>query len=158
VTIDEIADLLVSSEAEALPSGNYVNRRGVLGYFMQVKCGPHWCKVSVSHVERHADRTTAKELNEIDPRSLQPAVAIPVESTTDAFRSPEGRRAPLNKYENTAGIEGIWAEFRFERNWYMISVSHIDLPARLSTTELETLTDEFLYQQGGQKKRRRFQW
>jgi hypothetical protein len=58
MTIDEIADLLVSPEAELLPTGNYLNRRGVLGYFMQVKCGAHWCKVSVSHAERNSDRTT----------------------------------------------------------------------------------------------------
>jgi len=158
VTADEIADLLVSPDAEVLPSGNYMNRRGVLGYFMQVKCGPHWCKVSISHAERHSDRTTASELNEIDPRSLQRSIAIPVESITEAFKSQEGRKASLNRYENAAGIEGIWAEFRFEQNWYMLSVSRIDLPARLSRTELETLTDDFLYQQGGQKKRRRFQW
>jgi hypothetical protein len=31
MTIDEIADLLLSSEAELLPAGNYVNRRGVDG-------------------------------------------------------------------------------------------------------------------------------
>jgi hypothetical protein len=34
LTIDEIADLLVSAEAEILPAGNYVNRRGILGYFL----------------------------------------------------------------------------------------------------------------------------
>ena len=158
MTIDEIADLLVSPEAELLPTGNYLNRRGVLGYFMQVKCGAHWCKVSVSHAERHSDRTTAKELNEINPQSLKPTVAIPVQSIAEAFRSVAGRKAQLNTYENASGIEGIWTEFHFEGNWYMTSVSHIDLPARMSNSQLEMLTDEFLYQQGAQKKRRQFRW
>ena len=35
LAIDEIADLLVSSETELLPAGNYVNRRCIIGYFMQ---------------------------------------------------------------------------------------------------------------------------
>ena len=155
LTIDEIADLLVSPEAEILPAGNYVNRRGVLGYFMQVKCGAHWCKVSMSHVERHSDRTTARELNEIDPRTLRPSVVIPVQSIADALRSPQGRTAFLDTYENATGIEGIWTEFQFEGNWYMVSVSHIDLPTRMSNAELEMVADEFLLHQGNLRGRRR---
>src|SRR5260370_41872815 len=98
MTSDEIAELLLSAEGELLPAGNYVNRRGVLGYFMQVKCGAHWCKVSVSHVERHSDRTTAKELNEIDPRTLRPTVIIPVQSIADTLKSSQGRKALVNTY------------------------------------------------------------
>jgi hypothetical protein len=158
MTIDEIAELLVSAEGELLPAGNYVNRRGVLGYFMQVKCGAHWCKVSVSHVERHCDRTTAKELNEIDLKTLKPAVVIPAQSIADALKSSEGRRARLDKYENASGIEGLWTEFYFDGNWYMVSVSHIDLPARISNAELEMVADEFLSQQGNMKNKRRFRW
>jgi|ERR1700674_2871936 len=157
MTIDEIAELLLSAEGELLPAGNYVNRRGVLGYFMQVKCGSHWCKVSVSHAERHSDRTTARELNEIDPRTLKPAVVIPAQSIADALKSSEGRRARLDKYENASGIEGLWTEFCFDGNWYMVSVSHIDLPARISNAELE-IADEFLSQQGNMKKKRRCRW
>lgn len=155
LTSDEIAELLLSAEAEILPAGNYVNRRGILGYFMQVKCGTHWSKVSVSHAERHSDRTTAKELNEIDPRTLRPTVAIPLQSIAEALKSPQGRTAALDTYENASGIEGIWTEFHFEGNWYMVSVSHIDLPARISNAELEMVADEFLRQQSG-KHRRRF--
>jgi hypothetical protein len=158
MTIDEIADLLLSPEAEVLPSGNYENRRGVLGYFMQVKCGAHWCKVSVSHVERHSDRTTPNELNELDERTLKPAVAIPVRSIAEAFKSAQGRTAHLEIYENTSGIEGLWTEFRFEDNWYMVSVSSIDLPARISRAELEMITDHFLSQQGNMNRPRRFRW
>jgi hypothetical protein len=91
----------------------------------------------VSHVERHSDRTTAKELNEIDPRTLKPAVAIPVQSIAEALKSSQGRASQLHTYENTSGIEGIWTEFHFEDNWYMVSVSHIDLPARMSNEEFE---------------------
>lgn len=158
MTMDEIAELLVSAEGELLPSGNYVNRRGVLGYFMQVKCGAHWCKVSVSHVERHSDRTTAKELNEIDPKTLNLGVVIPAQSIANALKSSEGRRARLDKYENASGIEGLWTEFHFERNWYMVSVSHIDLLTRVSNAELEIIADEFLSQQGNMKKKRHFRW
>jgi hypothetical protein len=156
MTSDEIADLLLSPEAEFLPAGNYVNRRGVVGYFMQVKCGDHWCKVSVSHVERHFERTTASELNEIDPRTLRPTVAIPAETIANALKSSEGRKAPLNTYENASGIEGLWTEFYFEGHWYMVGVSHIDLPAHISSAELEMIADEFLAQQGNTKRRRRF--
>ncbi len=156
MTTDEIADLLLSMEAEYLPGGNYVNRRGVVGYFMQVKSGSHWCKVSVSHVERHIDRTTASELNEIDPRTLKPATAIPADAIANALRSPVGRTAPLNAYENASGIEGLWTEFCFEGHWYMVSVSHIDLPVRISSAELEMIADEFLAQQGNMNRRRRF--
>ena len=100
MTIDEIADLLLSPEAELLPASNYVNRRGVLGYFLQVKCGAYWCKASVSHVERHSDRTTVKELSEINAKTLKPAVAIPVQSLAHALKSTQGRTANLNTYEN----------------------------------------------------------
>lgn len=155
MTMDEIADLFVSPEAETLPRGNYLNRRGVLGYFMQVKCGTHWCKVSVSHAECHSDRTTLQELNEINPLTLRPTIVIPDQSIAAAFRSVAGRQARLKTYENASGIEGIWTEFHFEENWYMVSVSHIDLPTRISNSELEILTDEFLYQQGAQNRRRR---
>lgn len=158
MTIDEIADLLLSPEAEFLPAGNYVNRHGVVGYFMQVKCGEHWCKVSVSHVERHFDRTTANELNEIDSRTLKPTVVIPTDAITNALKSSEGRKAPLNTYENASGIEGFWTEFYFEGRWYMVGVSHIDLPARISSAELEMIANEFLAQQGNMKRRRRFRW
>jgi hypothetical protein len=158
MTIGEIADLLLSAEAEFLPSGNYVNRRGVLGYFMQIKSGRNWCKVSVSHVERHSDRTTAKELNEIDPRTLKVVVGIPVEAIANALKSSEGKKAHLHVYENASGIEGLWTEFCVEENWYMVSVSHVDLPAFISNSELEMVADEFLSQQGNMKKRRRFGW
>jgi hypothetical protein len=156
VTTDEIAYLLLSPEAEFLPAGNYVNRRGVVGYFMQVKCGNHWCKVSVSNVESDLDRTGARELHEIDPRTLRPTVTIPIEAMAGALKSPAGRMAPINTYENASGIEGIWTEFYFEGHWYMVGVSHIDLPARISSTELEMIADEFLAQQGNMNRRRRF--
>lgn len=52
VTLREAADLILLTEAELLLLGTYVNRRGVRGYFVQIKCGNHWCKVSVSHAER----------------------------------------------------------------------------------------------------------
>lgn len=156
MTIDEIADLLLSPEAELLASGNYTNRRDVLGYFMQIKCGAHWCKVSVSDAEHHSDRTTASELNEIDPLKLKPTVAIPAQAIADALKSFVGRNARLHTYENALGIEGIWTEFCFNGNWYMISVSHIDLRARVSNAELEMMTDEFLSQQGSMIRRRRF--
>ena len=40
----------------------------------------------------------------------------------------------------------------------MVSVSHIDLPTRISNTGLEMVADEFLYQQGNLKRRYRFRW
>jgi hypothetical protein len=104
------------------------------------------------------ERTTASELNEIDPRTLRPTVTIPAETIANALKSSEGRKAPLNTYENASGIEGLWTEFYFEGHWYMVGVSHIDLPARISSSELDMLADEFLAQQGNMKRRRRFRW
>jgi len=40
----------------------------------------------------------------------------------------------------------------------MVSVSHIDLPARISNAELEMIADEFLSQQGNMKKKRWLRW
>jgi hypothetical protein len=34
---EEVADLIVSPQAETLLRGNYVNKRGVRGYFVQIK-------------------------------------------------------------------------------------------------------------------------
>ena len=63
LTLNEVADLIDSRNAELLRWGNYLNRRGIRGYYMQVKCGDHWCKISVSHADRHADRITVNELD-----------------------------------------------------------------------------------------------
>jgi hypothetical protein len=158
VTLDEVADLIAAPASELLSTGNYVNRRGILGYFMQVKCGDHWCKVSVSHAERHSDRLSVEELDRIDPTNLRPAVIIPVPSISAALRSSAGRDTPINTYLNAAGIEGIWAEFRFEGNWYMLSVSHIDVPTHASPADLEMIADEFLRQQSHNHGRRRIRW
>ena len=58
MTLHEVADLIVSPQAETLLRGNYVNKRGVRGYFVQIKCGNHWCKVSVSNADHHSARVT----------------------------------------------------------------------------------------------------
>src|ERR1017187_229773 len=74
VTLNEVADLIVSPEAEHLSRGNCLNRRGIRGYYLQLKCGSNWCKISVSHADRHSDRITVVELDEIDPTTLQPSL------------------------------------------------------------------------------------
>jgi hypothetical protein len=153
VTLNEVADLVVSPEAEALSRGNYLNRRGILGYYLQLKCGSNWCKVSVSHADRH--RTTVTELDEIDPNTLQPAVIIPVSSIAAALKSPAAEQAPTSSYLNNAGVEGIWAEFYYQGNWYMVGVSHVDVPAYATPDDLERIADELLWQQGQRKYRRR---
>lgn len=37
MTLNEIADLIISPEAEHVASGNYLNRRGVRGYYLQLR-------------------------------------------------------------------------------------------------------------------------
>lgn len=158
MTLDEVGDLLVSELTETIAKGNYTNRRGVLGYYLKTKSGQHWCKVSVSHAERHADRTSLEELNAIEPGSLGEAVGIPTQSISLALKSSIAREAPLQKYENVNGIEGLWAEFQYQGNWYMVSVSHIDIPARMKSSELEMIADELLRQQGDRVHRRAKRW
>lgn len=155
LSLSEVADLLTSSHAEQLCNGNYENRRGVRGYYLQTKCGNHWCKISISHADRHAGRISAEELDAIDLNTLQTTVVIPTDSIASALKSSSAEQAVVHPYTNSSGVEGNWAEFCFHGNWYMISVSHMDVPAYASPEELEMLADEFLRQQSS-KNRRRF--
>jgi hypothetical protein len=155
MTLNEVADLIVSPEAEALSRGNYLNRRGIPGYYLQLKCGSNWCKVSVSHANRHSDRTTVTELDEIDPNTVRHADIIPVSSISAALKSPAAEQAPISSYFNNVGVEGIWGEFYYQGNWYMVSVSHVDVPAYATPDDLERIADELLWQQGPRKYRRR---
>jgi hypothetical protein len=156
ITLHEIADLLVSHEAEQLCCGNYLNRRGVRGYYLQVKCGNHWCKVSVSHVERHSARLTVEELDGLNPEMLSAVmVAIPTTSISSALRSGEAEQAPIERYVNSSAVEGIWSEFYRDGNWYMVSLSQVEVPAYASRNELERIADDFLSQQVGRMGHRR---
>ena len=92
MTLSEVADLIISPEAEFLMRGNYVNRRGVRGYFVQIKCGNHWCKVSVSDADYHSGRITVGELDALNGSMLQTAVVIPARSLYWAFKSAQCRR------------------------------------------------------------------
>lgn len=155
MTLNEVADLISSPETERLTCGNYMNRRDARGYYLQVKCGDHWCKVSVSHADRHSERITADELHEIDRSTLQPIV-IPTDSISSALRSQAAEAASLSKYENSSAVEGMWAEFYHNGHWYMISVSSIDIQVYARPEELETAADEFLWQQGHGRRPGRF--
>src|SRR5436305_372739 len=149
MTLNEVADLIDSRNAELLRWGNYLNRRGVRGYYMQMKCGDHWCKISVSDADRHADRITVNELDEIGADVQEDTTKIPRISISFALRTAGHlEEVAVNRYLNSAGVEGIWSEFYFESNWYMVSVSHIDVPVYAALDELERIADEFLRQQG----------
>jgi hypothetical protein len=156
VTLNEIADLITSSEAEHLSLGNYVNRRRIGGYYVQLKCGRNWCKISVSHADRHSDRITVAELDDIDPNALQPAVIIPLSKISEALKSPAAEQASISRYLNNAAVEGVWTEFYHNGNWYMVSVSHLDVPAHAKPEEIEKIAGEFLWQQGQSRKKRRY--
>jgi hypothetical protein len=131
LAFDEIAGLIASPHAELLCRGNYVNRRGVRGYYIQVKCADHWCKVSISHVDRNYSRLTIDELDALDGSRLESAVtSIPIPAIVSAFEVASRTNGTLNKYSNASGIEGLWAEFLHDGSWYMVSVSHVDVPAR----------------------------
>jgi hypothetical protein len=154
LSLSEVADLLTSPHAEQLCHGNYTNRRGIRGYYVQLKCGQNWCKVSVSHAERCAARVTPEELEAINPDTLQTSVVIPIASISLALKSASGEQTEMHTYTNCSGIEGNWAEFYFQGSWYMVSVSHVDVPAVASREELEMMADEFLRQQLGRGRRR----
>jgi hypothetical protein len=156
MTLSEVADLIISPEAELLLRGTYVNRRGVRGYFVQIRCSSHWCKVSVSHAERHAARITVDELDRINGTMLQPALVIPTSSISGALKSSSAGETAVNTYLNSAAVEGVWAEFHHEGSWFMVSVSHIDVPVRANSEDLERIADEFLLQQGARRFRRRY--
>jgi hypothetical protein len=154
MTLNEIADLIISPESEHLSCGNYINRRGIRGYYVQLKCGSNWCKISVSHADRHADRITFVELNEIDPITLQPALVIPISSISAALKSPQAGQAAIEIYFNNVAVQGLWAEFYENGNWYMVSVSNVDVPRCTRPDELERIADEFLWQQGHVRRKR----
>jgi hypothetical protein len=156
VTLSEVADLIISTEAEFLVRGNYVNRRGVRGYFVQLKCANHWCKVSVSNAEHHSGRITIDELNELNGDTLIASAVIPARSLWRAFTSAIASNAVIHPYQNSGGVDGIWAEFHHDGSWYMVSVSHIDVPVNATHEELDRLADEFLLQQGRKRERRKF--
>lgn len=156
MTLSEAADLIISPEAELLLHGTYVNRRGVRGYFVQIKCGNHWCKVSVSHAERHAARITVDELDSINATMLQPALVIPTSSISGALKSRAAEETAVNTYLNSAAVEGVWADFHHEGSWYMVSVSHMDVPVYAKSEDLERIANEFLAQQGARRFRRRY--
>jgi hypothetical protein len=144
VTLHEIADLLLSPMAECLSHGNYLNRRGIRGYYVQIKCGNHWCKVSVSHADRHSARITIGELNALDPSTLFPALVIPISSISTALKSSDAEQVPTNCYRNSTGIEGIWTEFHHRGNWYMVSLSAAaSIPAPFSVWLQSTTQDRF---------------
>jgi len=156
MTLNEVADLIASPEAESLSRGNYLNRRGIRGYYLQLKCGNNWCKISVSHADRHSDRITVVELDELDLTTLQPALVIPVSSISAALKSSVAEQAAIQIYFNNSAVEGVWAEFYHNGNWYMVSVSHVEVPAYAKPEELERIADEFLWQQGQARRKRRY--
>src|ERR1700675_4978821 len=116
LTLNEVADLLISPEAEQLCQGNYTNRRNIRGYYVQLKCGNHWCKVSISHADKHSARITAEELEAIDHNTLQRSVVIPIDSISSALKSSSGEQAEMHSYTNSSGVEGNWAEFYSQGN------------------------------------------
>lgn len=154
MTLSEVADLIISTEAEVLARGNYVNRRGVRGYFVQLKCANHWCKVSVSNADHHSGRITIEELDKLNAGLLQKSTVIPARCLWRACNSVAATDAAIHSYQNSAGVDGIWAEFQHDGNWYMVSVSHIDIPACATPDELDRLASEFLDQQGPKRPKR----
>ena len=86
---------------------------------------------------------------------LQPAVVVPNSSISCALKSRAAEETSINTYLNSAAVEGIWAAFHHEENWYMVSVSHIDVPVYATSEELDRMADEFLSQQGARKLRKR---
>lgn len=102
----------------------------------------------MSHADRHSARITVDELQNIHPGTLiAAAVAIPRDAISAALKSPEAELASIEKYMNNSAVEGIWSEFHHGGNWYMISLSQVEVPARPTRSELERMTDEFLSQQ-----------
>lgn len=160
MTLKEVADLIESLDATPLVWGNYFNRRNVRGYYLQTKCGFHWCKISVSHADHHSNRITIDELDAINTEMLDGKLVIPTHSIVSALRSTSAEEIQVNKYLNSTYVEGIWAEFHHAHSWYMVSVSHIDMPLKAKPEDLDRLADEFLWQQEGRKKlpKRRFRW
>jgi hypothetical protein len=156
MALNEVADLIVSPETESLSRGNYLNHRGIRGYYLQLKCRNNWCKISVSHADRHSDRMTVVELDELDLTTLQPALVIPVSSISTALKSSAAQQASIEIYFNNSAVEGVWAEFYHDGNWYMVSVSHVDVPVYAKPEELERIADEFLWQQGQARRKRRY--
>jgi len=160
VTLQEVADLIESVDATPVAWGNYLNRRDIRGYYLQTKCSLHWCKVSVSNADRHSERVTIQELESITKEMLDGKLIIPTYSIASALRSKSAEQASLNQYFNNSHVEGMWAEFHHGQSWYMVSVSHIDIPSKAKPEELDRIADELLWQQERMRpiRKRRFRW
>jgi len=156
MTLKEIGGLILRPEVECLFSGNYTNRRGIRGYYVQLASTNIWCRVSVSHADRHSDRISVSELEAAHTAVRQTGVFIPTRSIAKALESEEAQGTPIRTYFNSAGIRGMWAEFYYEGNWYMLNISQVDAKEYLRQNhwKKDRITNEFLREQGKKYRRR----
>jgi hypothetical protein len=147
MTLSEVADLITSQRTVELAHGNYYNRRFVRGYYVQLKCADHWCKISISNVDQLIARISVRELDAVDPSALTLDEIIPLNSIATAVKWASDS-TNLQPYNNSSMVPGVWTEFRYGNNWYMISVSHVDVPLRATPAQKDRIADEFLEQQG----------
>ncbi len=149
MTISELADFL-SLEPATLFHGNYRNRRGLIGYFVQLQCGEHWVKVSVSNASSGNGGISRDELGAMTKDDLIAETPFPVSLRTiaAAIRHIASRGTEWKPYENAVYVPGVWLEERLTEHWYMVSVSRVEGLNDIPPERLDEPADEFLRRMG----------
>ena len=149
MTISELADFL-TLEPEILFDGNYRNRRGIVGYFVQLKCDDHWVRVSVSNVASVHGGMSVAEMDVLTKADLiaQKPFIVKVRTIGMALRQIGVRGCEWKPYENSMFVPGVWLEQEFGGHWYMVSVSRVEGLDRASPERIDEGADEFLRRMG----------
>lgn len=149
MTIDELADFL-AAEPGVLLNGNYRNKRGHIGYFVQLQCGDHWVKVSVSNVVSTQMGISPEKLDAMSKEDLisEKPFIVPLRWIARAIHRIGLRGAEWKSYDNASFVPGVWLEERVGEHWYMVSISRVEGLESVKREQLDEPADEFLRRMG----------
>jgi len=149
MTISELADFL-ATDPVALLNGNYRNRRGHIGYFVQLKCGDHSVKVSVSNVASIISGISPENLDAMTKEDLisEAPFIVPLQRIAKAIHYIGDRGVEWKRYRNANFVPGVWLEEKAGEHWYMVSVSHVEGLESVPQEHMDEPADEFLRRMG----------
>jgi hypothetical protein len=149
MTINKLADFLDLGPA-ILFDGNYRNKRNRIGYYVQLQCGEHWIKVSVSNVSSLNGGISSAELSAMTQDKLvhEAPASVPLKNIATAIRHIGSRGTGWKSYENAVFVPGVWLEDKVGEHWYMVWVSHVDALDKIAPEKVDSSTDEFLRRMG----------
>ncbi len=149
MTINELADFL-AIEPAILFDGNYRNKWGHIGYFVQLQCGEHWVKASVSNVASTHGGISRQELDAMTKEDLlaDKPFTISLRTIADTVRRVGLRGTEWKAYQNAVFVPGVWLEEKAGEHWYMVSVSRIEGLESVPPERMDEPADEFLRRMG----------